>query len=522
MNGSLYISFFQGQLEPVLEQVVQLAVQEISKTVGSSLNSMLLETVVKEQENKQLKLQLQSRENGGVALDNGCPMPASKAADSAGSGRTKLGPLPDSHAPVHCTARGMPADARRLEQKGRVVGQLKGVMERVLDFAVCELTKIVEASFDDLLLEITKKEREQKTLEEYLGRSTGLGGGAPGDRGTRGASRRRGSKHSSSSPSGSEATREDLADVIVSKETPEADDPDRPAVLSMSQDWVPILDKVFGQKWCSDIWQVKELEVVRGKGPGEGGPRSVTTPFNLVPLDMEPSPTLPHQDPRWTPLEDMEVLSPDDNKAGKGHDRAVSPAESLRRRSSASMLQRLLTLPAQLTEDDDDCGGCEVEPAHSISLNVADILDALAPAGGGVRSGYDGGLLGVSSLSTKQGEPTPQQQQQAAVVVEEEEEEKGRKKRRRVWLECDECGRRFSRASLLKTHRQTHAADAASSASFAAAAGEPSASPPGGEEERPPSALTVLRCSECRKHFSSAARLQTHVQNQHPPSGKQL
>ena len=91
------------------------------------------------------------------------------------------------------------------------------------------------------------------------------------------------------------------------------------------------------------------------------------------------------------------------------------------------MLQRLLTLPAQLTEDDDDCGGCEVEPAHSISLNVADILDALAPAGGGVRSGYDGGLLGVSSLSTKQGEPTPQQQQQAAVVVEEEEEEKGRK-----------------------------------------------------------------------------------------------
>uniref|UniRef100_A0A8C5B1L3 C2H2-type domain-containing protein n=1 Tax=Gadus morhua TaxID=8049 RepID=A0A8C5B1L3_GADMO len=388
MNGSLYISFFQGQLEPVLEQVVQLAVQEISKTVGSSLNSMLLETVVKEQENKQLKLQLQSRENGG-------------AADSAGSGRTKLGPLPDSHAPVHCTARGMPADARRLEQKGRVVGQLKGVMERVLDFAVCELTKIVEASFDDLLLEITKKEREQKTLEEYLGRSTGLGGGAPGDRGTRGASRRRGSKHSSSSPSGSEATREDLADVI---------------------DWVPILDKVFGQKWCSDIWQVKEVLSKRYRHAPQSAPTSLPlTRFLTRSLALPQNPC----------------------------------ADAL----SASMLQRLLTLPAQLTEDDDDCGGCEVEPAHSISLNVADILDALAPAGGGVRSGYDGGLLGVSSLSTKQGEPTPQ---------------------RRVWLECDECGRRFSRASLLKTHRQTHAADAASS---------------------------------CRKHFSSAARLQTHVQN---------
>ena len=98
----------------------------------------------------------------------------------------------------------------------------------------------------------------------------------------------------------------------------------------MSHDWVPILDKVFGQKWCSDIWQVKELEVVRGKAPGEGCPRSVTAPFNLVPEDMEPFPTLPQQDPRWTPLEDMEVLSPDDsNKVGKGHDRAVSPAGEL-------------------------------------------------------------------------------------------------------------------------------------------------------------------------------------------------
>ncbi|CAL8272707.1 unnamed protein product [Lota lota] len=486
MNGSVYISFFQGQLEPVLEQVVQLAVQEISKTVGTSLNSMLLETAVKEQENKQLKLQLQSRESGGGALDNGCPMPGSRAADSAGSGRTKLGQ--DSHAPVHCTAFGLPADTRRLEQKGRVVGQLKGVMERVLDFAVCELTKIVEASFDDLLLEITKKEREQKALEEFLGRSMvlgegGGGGGASGDRGSRGASRRRGSKHYCSSPSGSEATREEPADVIVSKETPEADDPDRPAVLSMSHDWVPILDKVFGQKWCSDIWQVKELEMVRGKAPGEGCPRSVAAPFNLVPVDMEPSPTLPQQDPRWTPLEDMEVLSPDDNKRGKGNDRAVSPAgelnESLRRRSSASMLQRLLTLPAQLMEEEDDCGG-EVEASHSTSVNVADILEALAPEGSGVRGCHDGELCCVSSLATKQGEQQLPQQAVAVVEEEEEEEEKGRKKRRRVWLECDECGRRFSRASLLKTHRQTHAG------------------------EKP------FSCPQCGKNFSTLGNLKTH------------
>jgi len=125
MNGSVYISFFQGQLEPVLEQVVQLAVQEISKTVGSSLNSMLLETAVKEQENQQLKLQLQSRDS---ALNNRYPVPdggkaGGKAADRASSGRTKLEPLEDSHAPVYCSARGLPADARRLEQKGRVVGK---------------------------------------------------------------------------------------------------------------------------------------------------------------------------------------------------------------------------------------------------------------------------------------------------------------------------------------------------------------------------------------------------------------
>ena len=88
-----------------------------------------------------------------------------------------------------------------------------------------------------------------------------------------------------------------------------------------------------------------------------------------------------------------------------------------------------------------------------------------------------------------------------------------------MWLECDECGRRFSRASLLKTHRQTHAADNASS-STAAAGERSSSSPQGGEDEEPSSALTVLRCSKCRKHFSSASRLQSHIQNQHQPSGK--
>lgn len=47
-------------------------------------------------------------------------------------------------------------------------GQLKVVMEHVLEFAVCELTKIVEDSFDDLLVEFTKKERENQILKDQL------------------------------------------------------------------------------------------------------------------------------------------------------------------------------------------------------------------------------------------------------------------------------------------------------------------------------------------------------------------
>ncbi|XP_037618576.1 zinc finger protein 205 [Sebastes umbrosus] len=86
----------------------------------------------------------------------------------------------------------------------------------------------------------------------------------------------------------------------------------------------------------------------------------------------------------------------------------------------------------------------------------------------------------------------------------EEEEDKGRKKkRRRVWSECEECGRRFSRMSLLKAHRQTHVAENA-----AADTSSPS-SPPAGS-------ASALRCSDCGKRFSSATRLHSHVRTQHP------
>lgn len=93
-------------------------------------------------------------------------------------------------------------------------------------------------------------------------------------------------------------------------------DPEHPPVLSASQDWVPILDKVFGQRWCSEI---KELEGGgreggSGRSLGEGGAQQVQhVPASS--LSLEPSPSSPQQDPRWTPLEDMEVFSPDEEAA---------------------------------------------------------------------------------------------------------------------------------------------------------------------------------------------------------------
>lgn len=93
--------------------------------------------------------------------------------------------------------------------------QLRAVMEHVLSFAVRELTKIVEASFDDLLLEITKMETEQQVLEERLGKTPSRGGRGGGGGGAAGGGWRRGSENEPVSPSSSEDTR---AEVTSTKE----------------------------------------------------------------------------------------------------------------------------------------------------------------------------------------------------------------------------------------------------------------------------------------------------------------
>jgi len=97
----------------------------------------------------------------------------------------------------------------------------------------------------------------------------------------------------------------------------------RPPVLSVAQDWVPILDKVFGQKWCSDVWQIKEMDGEAGAGTGRGlgeGRVEHAAPLSNRSVTLEPSPSSPQQDPRWTPLEDMEVFSPDEEAAGSQRD----------------------------------------------------------------------------------------------------------------------------------------------------------------------------------------------------------
>lgn len=136
MNGAVYISFFQGQLESVLEQVVQFAVQEISTTVGSSLNALLLETTVKEQENQRLRVQLQSQEkkddvdgvDGGGGTGSAIKRCEEEAVQTGGTKPEHRQQQQRRQQRVHApggrsTEFRCHTDTRRLEQRGRVVGK---------------------------------------------------------------------------------------------------------------------------------------------------------------------------------------------------------------------------------------------------------------------------------------------------------------------------------------------------------------------------------------------------------------
>ncbi|XP_049600353.1 zinc finger protein 394 isoform X2 [Syngnathus scovelli] len=433
MNGTVYIPFFQGQLESVLEQVVQLAVHEISSTVGSSLNALLLEAAVQEQENSRLRLRLQAWESprghdeGGANNRQGQAEAAAREDDGPDAGRTKRQQLAEPRG-----STGVPTDSRRLEQRCRVVEQLKCAMERVLHSALCQLKKMVEASFDDLLLEITQKECERQTLQTQLDRWLAT------------------THQKAPDKPGSASGLEDALKYAC-REQPKAEDAGVARGTKDNADAV-----AYGQEWSGDIWKGS----VGGGGTAERSSRESPTPPPLPPHIMELTlESSPLQDPRWTPLEDMDVLGPDRNAAPPPVP-PLSPSGSWGGRSSASMLQRLLTA-SQLPED--HAGGAHKKPQGA----------EVAPADQGAKQEED--------------EHNQEKEEEGIEEEEEEEDDKGRKKRRKVWSECEDCGRRFSRLLLLKAHRQIHA-DAGVSPS---------------------------QCLHCGKTFSSAGRLRSHLQAKH-------
>ncbi|XP_077051128.1 uncharacterized protein LOC143701595 [Siphateles boraxobius] len=459
MNGSLYISFFQGQLESALEQVVQLAVQEITKTVGATLNSMLLETATKEQENQRLRATLQSREleYGGNGKNN-----ASKRKTDSNDGTKQ-------HTPSQSSECGDQSETLRREQKGRAVGQLKSVMERVLEFAICELTKIVEDSFDDLLLEFTNKERENHILKEQLQEKNIVATSdvvalVPED-----------FENYSASPSSSKVEKQEskgLQDQSPKKgrgkdQTEPTNEPDKQTVITVAQDWMPILDKVFGQKWCSDFWQIKEVTTSMEERT-ELSSGSVTNMDSLIRETLMPSSLATQRklelevgQPPWLQVDDMEVVSLSSNTQGVPVVSSTGDDSQIR---SPSMLQRLLTLPSQLLEDDDE--SMDGVPSQEVSVDPADSQ---------VGKGSKSNLLNKKK-EVKDEDEVDNENDDEAMGRCESSKPKGRRKSHA----CKECGRKFSRPHLLRAHRQTH-------------------------EE------TLNQCPQCGKSFSQYSRLQAHL-----------
>lgn len=89
-------------------------------------------------------------------------------------------------------------------------------------------------------------------------------------------------------------------------------EPDKQTVIAVAQDWVPILDKVFGQKWCSDLWQIKEVSSIEERSTlGSGSMTDVDSLIRetLMPSCLASQKKLEIGQPPWSQAEEMEVLS---------------------------------------------------------------------------------------------------------------------------------------------------------------------------------------------------------------------
>ncbi|KAK3512028.1 hypothetical protein QTP70_028110 [Hemibagrus guttatus] len=431
MNGALYISFFQGQLESVLEQVVQLAVTEITGTVGASLSSMLLETARKEQDNQRLRDTIIT---SAGRVESSDPEPPHAA------------PRPAAH-----------PDSLRYELKRRAVGQLKVVMERVLEFAVRELSKIVEDSFDDVLLELRKTERESEELMEKLR-------GAAEEDGAGEAEMKKPQVEPVRSPNNTDVVKvEEIADEKEqgTEQMQSTEDSAPPAVISVSQDWVPVLDQVFGQKWCADIWPVKEpgdVKVEQPCFPSEEPIRQDSEPHSKDDQSDRPqwlqdsgalTVTFDAQQTSETSLKGKTPQIKKSRQTGRQTHRPKFDAVCLGhvtlsivplcfcplgddvQLKSPSMLHRLLTLPSQLLDGEEE----SMESEESLLNAITSLHAAQTP-----HQDATGADDGAGDLEDQ-----------------EEEEAKPRSCRGgRKNHVCKTCGRKFSRAHLLKAHRFTH------------------------------------------------------------------
>ncbi len=128
------------------------------------------------------------------------------------------------------------------------------------------------------------------------------------------------------------------------------------------------------------------------------------------------------------------------------------------------MLQRLLTLPSQILEDDDD--SMDAVPSLEVSTDPTE------------------SQVGKSSKSDQMNKKKEEEDEDEVDDADDDElaerSESLKHKGRRKFHACKECGRKFSRAHLLRAHRQTH-------------------------EEMP------NRCPQCGKSFSQSSRLQVHL-----------
>lgn len=126
------------------------------------------------------------------------------------------------------------------------------------------------------------------------------------------------------------------------------------------------------------------------------------------------------------------------------------------------MLQRLLTLPSQLLEGDEE--SMDAAPSLEVSLDPAD-SEAKSDR---------------SPATTKREQKNEEENNDEDDEEDDDETKQSKHKGRRKAHACKECGRKFSRTHLLRAHRLTH-------------------------EETP------NRCAQCGKSFSQPSKLQAHL-----------